>query len=144
MMGSQTSFSGQTTVQGKIEIETFFLMFVYAPAKFGINIEHLLSKFGHTRNEGDNVHGVIEKYTRIRKIFTQNEWSNLITDAKKTLPKYEVRTVKFDFIYDFRDLSSKLNWDKTVCTSRAKKSVSPGISKIKQIVISKEKLNQFQ
>ena len=47
-------------------------------------------------------------------------------------------------IYDFKDLSSQQNWNKTVATKKGKKSAPVGISKIKQILILKEKPNEIQ
>ena len=78
---------------GENRNKNVFSMLVYASAKLNIDIKYSFLEVGHTQNEGDSVHATIERYSRGRKIFTQNEWSSIITNAEKTSPTYEVRTV---------------------------------------------------
>ena len=47
-------------------------------------------------------------------------------------------------IFYFKELSTKLNWHKSVINKRSKKSVEPiGISKLKQVIVSKERPKQL-
>lgn len=88
-----------------------FAMYVLAAARFNIKITHVFLEKGHTHNEGDSMHSVIERKCKGNDIFTLQQWIGLIKTAKrsKTNP-YKVIEVKQDMIYDFKDLVSKQNW----------------------------------
>ena len=141
--GIKKFFFWSDNCAGQNRNRNVFSMFAYASAKFNIDIKYSFIEVGHTQNEGDSVHATIERYARGRKIFSQSEWSDVIKNAKQSSKQYEVRTVTFDQIYDFNDLMLKLNWEKTISTKKSKKQVPIGISKVKQILFSKERPNQM-
>ena len=95
-----------------------FAMFVFVCAKYNIDIKHTFLEAGHTQNESDSVHSMIERYSSKRKIFTLDEWREIIKAAKETGEKYDVIDVTYNMIYNFKDLAGKQNWNKTVVTKK--------------------------
>lgn len=65
---------------------------------------------GHTQSVGDTVHSVIEKASRKRTIFTQDEWATIIENAKVTEPKYTVHQITQNEIFDFSTESNSTFW----------------------------------
>lgn len=60
-------------------------VFLYASAKFNISIKHTFLEVGHTQNEGDSVYATIEKFAKNQKIYTPEDWIELIKRAKARL-----------------------------------------------------------
>lgn len=79
--------------------------------KFGVTITHRFLEKGHTQNEGDSVHSVIERAREHKIINTPEEWKLLIRWAKSENP-YKVRDLKREQVYDFKELLKKRNWAK--------------------------------
>lgn len=90
-------------------------MYVLAAARFNVEIRHVFLEKGHTQNEGDSMHSVIERKCNGHDIYSVHQWISLIKTAKrsKTNP-YKVVEVNQDMVFDFKDLVSKQNWDKDV------------------------------
>ena len=120
-----------------------FAMYVYASDKLKINIKHSFLEVGHTQNQVDSVHAAIERHAKGRQIFTHNEWCEIIKNSKTEKPFYSVINVNFKMIYDFKDLSSQQNWTRTVMKKNKPVNAILGISKFKQVFVSKEKPNQL-
>ena len=59
-----------------------FSMYLYASAKFNVNIKHTFLEVGHTQHEGDSVHARIERYVAGRKFDCPDEWISVISEAK--------------------------------------------------------------
>ena len=53
-------------------------------------ITHYFLEKGHTQNEGDSVHSVIEGATKRRNIYEPSQWYTLVALAKKANEPYEV------------------------------------------------------
>lgn len=49
---------------------------------------------GHTQSPGDSVHSTIERAARDKDIFTQDDWMNLMKQAKVEKTKYKVKQKK--------------------------------------------------
>nr|CAH7766804.1 unnamed protein product [Callosobruchus chinensis] len=89
-------------------------LYLYAVSTFR-NIESITHKFlvqGHTQNEGDNVHSLIEK--EIKKnlksgpIYTPQQYIPLIKCAKKSGKPFIIHELGFDFFKDLKHLQE--NW----------------------------------
>lgn len=129
---------------GQNRNKNVFSMYVYASLKFNINIRHSFLEAGHTQNEGDSVHAMIERHAKGKKIYDFSEWCDIIKGAKLTKPNYQVITVNYNMIFDFKDLSSQMNWGKTILINRKKQTCQLKILQVKQISVSKENVNQLQ
>ena len=53
-------------------------------------ITHIYMQAGHTQNEGDSMHAVIERSARFSNIFSPMQWYTLASTAKKTGNRYKV------------------------------------------------------
>lgn len=91
-----------------------FAMCVFAATKFGIHITHRYLEKGHTQNEGDSVHALIERKAKNKEIFTPQEWYELIRNAKVEGKKYQVIEINKEQVLDFNEFLGKQNWEKTV------------------------------
>lgn len=81
-----------------------FLMFMYASAKYKIKITHNFFEVGHTQNEGDSMHSVIERASKHIPVYTPSQWYLLARTACKKKPYY----VKEMHLNDFFDLKALL------------------------------------
>ncbi|XP_063390030.1 uncharacterized protein LOC134675631 [Cydia fagiglandana] len=79
------------------------------------NIHTITHKYlikGHTQNEGDNVHSLIEKEIKRNKksgpIYTPYQYVTLIKNSRKTGKPFHVMELTFDFFIDFQKLQE--NW----------------------------------
>lgn len=89
-----------------------FLMYMYACWKYNITITHRFLVVGHTQNEGDSMHALIEKRTKNVEIYTPEQWHMAIRMAKAAKP-YKVTEVSQELIFDFKScLPLFNNWKK--------------------------------
>ncbi|XP_061723773.1 uncharacterized protein LOC133530002 [Cydia pomonella] len=89
-----------------------FLMYMYACWKYNISIVHRFMVVGHTQNEGDSMHALIERKTKNINIYTPEQWYMAMRMAKTEKP-YEVIEVSQDSIFDFKAcLKLFSNWKK--------------------------------
>ena len=112
-------------------------MYVLASVLINVTIQHRFLKQGHTQNEGDSVHALIEKKSSNEKIYVPNHWYEIIRKAKITDPKYSVIELSLEKNYNFKDSVSKQNWDK----NQNKKNVS--WSQVKDLKIDKNLTNKL-
>lgn len=89
-------------------------MYYYAVSTLSIkSITHTFLVRGHTQNEADSVHSVIEKNIRQAKksgpIYTPDQYVALIRNAKKTGNSFIVNEMSFDSFYDLKLLSNDIN-----------------------------------
>lgn len=89
-----------------------FYMYAHAAKEFGVTITHRFLEKGHTQNEGDSVHSVIERAAEHKIIYTPDEWKLLVRWAKVTGESYEVIDVNQSMIFDFKDKLKNNNWVK--------------------------------
>lgn len=85
------------------------------------NVQSITHKFlvtGHTQNEGDSMHSVIEKEKkRVLKgtnIYVPSQWIPVIALAKKTGKSYSVHEVEQSDIFDLKALTSKIGNNFTI------------------------------
>lgn len=88
-----------------------FLLSVYAYAVNKLRVKSITHKFlirGHSQNEGDNVHSVIEKqikrYLQSGPIYIPEQYKTLIGTAKKTGKPYKVIEMTHNKFYDVKAL----------------------------------------
>lgn len=96
-------------------------MSAYAYAVTKLRVKSITHKFlirGHSQNEGDNVHSVIEKqikrYLQSGPIYIPEQYKTLIGTAKKTGKPYAVIEMTHDKFYDVKALQESwgTNFDK--------------------------------
>uniref|UniRef100_A0A6P7G4Q1 Uncharacterized protein LOC114337629 n=1 Tax=Diabrotica virgifera virgifera TaxID=50390 RepID=A0A6P7G4Q1_DIAVI len=87
-----------------------FSLYVYAAKKFSISITHRFLEKGHTQNEGDSVHSVIERASETKMIYTPDEW-RLLVKWSKILPKniseiqyFKFMSLGYKYVYVFKTL----------------------------------------
>lgn len=80
-----------------------FVFFFYAlfSAKHSVDVTHSFLVKGHTQNEGDSVHSVIERSLKKRTLFTPCQIYESIKNARKRKP-YHVIEVGVEDLYDFK------------------------------------------
>lgn len=93
-----------------------FILSLYYYAVSTLPIKSITHKFlirGHTQNEADSVHSVIEKNIRRAKksgpIYTPDQYVALIRNAKKTGNSFTVTEMSYDSFYDLKLLSNDIN-----------------------------------
>ncbi|CAF4755652.1 unnamed protein product [Pieris macdunnoughi] len=91
-----------------------FSMYVYAAKKFNIYITHRFLQKGHTQNEGDSVHSVIERASQTKTIYSPHEWRLLVRWAKNEGEPYVVRNVTQNDVFDFKCLVINKVWMKDI------------------------------
>lgn len=99
---------------GQNKNRMIFSLYFYAVTKLQ-NIRSITHKYlitGHTQNEGDNVHSVIEKQiTRYKKsapIYAPHQYVTLIRQAKKTGNAYNVIEMSHENFFDLKNLAESL------------------------------------
>lgn len=97
-------------------------MYLYAVEKFAINsITHKYLIRGHTQNEGDAVHSVIEKSLKKAKnsgpIYVPDQYIAIIRNAKKRGNPYKVIELSYQDFVDLKILSDELKFNYTKNTN---------------------------
>ncbi|XP_055705258.1 uncharacterized protein LOC129803000 [Phlebotomus papatasi] len=98
---------------------------------FKIDITHRYLERGHTQNEADSVHALIERKTKNQTIFVPNQWYSLIRNAKKKEAPYEVEEMCMEDFLTFKILLEGAN-----TTKNSKKENVPWL-KIREIQVQK-------
>lgn len=88
-----------------------FAFYAQIAKKFQINVNHIYLEKGHTQNEGDSVHSVIERAKKGKKIFVPSQWYSLIHCAKRTGNPYNVIEMEQRNFYNFRTIMEKFSWE---------------------------------
>lgn len=106
--------------------------YVWASRKYGFQITQRYMTKGHTVNEADCVHSVIEKRARHREFFCPKDYFELIRFAKLTRPFYSVVEMDKNHFFDYRPLlqMAKLEMDdkeKRFFISKVKEMVFIGL-----------------
>ena len=108
---------------------------MYALANFKIkSISHKFLITGHTQNENDSVHSVIEKeikkYLRSGPIYVPEQYIGLIRTARKKGTPYKINELSYNDFYDLKNLANE-------CGSRFTKNTEGETVKISDIKIIK-------
>ncbi|KAL4716699.1 hypothetical protein ACJJTC_004818 [Scirpophaga incertulas] len=99
-----------------------FIVALYLYAVTHLNINSITHKFlikGHTQNEGDNIHSLIEKeITKNLKsgpIYSPHQYVAIIKNAKKSGKKFSVHELTFESFLDLKKLQEDwgFNFNKT-------------------------------
>ncbi|KAL4083738.1 hypothetical protein QTP88_029054 [Uroleucon formosanum] len=79
------------------------------------NLKTITHKFlirGHTQNEGDSVHSVIEKQIKLSlkssPIYTAYQYAQIIRDSKKKAPFFKVEELDHSNFFNFKDYTSRI------------------------------------
>lgn len=92
-----------------------FAMYAYASKMFNITINHHFFEVGHSQNEGDAMHALIERRKKYRVIYVPQQWVALIRCAKSTGSPYVVKEANQNDILDYKQLLSFYkNWDRDI------------------------------
>ena len=67
-------------------------------------ITHHFFVRGHSQSEGDSVHARIENETKLKEIYTPNEWMMCVQNAKLTDPRYTVEELHTEEVMDLKKL----------------------------------------
>ncbi|CAG9827115.1 unnamed protein product [Diabrotica balteata] len=95
-------------------IAEIFLMFAHASVTLDLEISHRFLEIGHTQNENDSMHAVIEvAKKRHSNIYTPNQWIILIKMAKVTPLQYRVKGMSQEDCFSFKPVVQKQNWKST-------------------------------
>lgn len=91
-------------------------MYHFAVTKLNINsIQHNFLIHGHTQNEGDTAHSVIEKaITRVKKsgpIYIPELYISIIRGAKKTGKPFLVKEMNYSDFVDLEALTDNINFN---------------------------------
>jgi len=104
------------------------------------NIKTITHKYlikGHTQNEGDSVHSLIErqckKQLKSGPIYTPEAFVSIIRTAKKTGEPYHVHELCYEDFYDIKSLCTQIGVNITVNTeNEAVKFMSIKIMKVEK------------
>lgn len=123
-----------------------FLLSAYAYAVHKWSVKSITHKFlirGHSQNEGDNVHSVIEKqvkrFLQSGPIYIPEQYKTLIGSAKKTGKPYIVREMTHDKFYDIKALQE--SWGTNFNIDEEKKQIK--WHDIKVLRVEKEHPEEF-
>jgi len=97
---------GRTTVRAKTKVN-FLLpctMYTWVAAQLKVKIVHRYMERGHTQNEADNIHQVIEKASKPRDVNHPDQWYDIIQKAKVQREAYIVVKL-MEHIHDFHELA---------------------------------------
>lgn len=91
-----------------------FIVSLYLYAVANLNINSIIHKFlikGHTQNEADNIHSLIEKEIkrnlRSGPIYSPHQYVTLIKNAKKTPPPFLVHELTYESFFDLKHLQEE-------------------------------------
>lgn len=89
-----------------------YSMWEYAAFTLKLKITHRFLERGHTQNEGDSMHAVIENAKKGKVIYTPDQWVTLIRCAKVKGEPYTVFEMSYNDFLDFKPLveNTFLNW----------------------------------
>lgn len=111
-----------------------YAMWEHAAFTLKIKIKHTFLEKGHTQNEGDSMHAVIENSKKHKIIYVPNQWITLVRCAKIYGNPYLVYELSYEDFLDFKPLveNSEFNWK----TSTDKQIIK--WNSVKQITVSYE------
>lgn len=87
-----------------------FAFYTYAAKKYGVTITHRFLERGHTQNEADSVHALIERNAKNKLIYTPEQWYALVRWSKVNPPYYHVVEMSITDFYNFKKLLEGKNW----------------------------------
>lgn len=109
-----------------------FAFYMYIAHKLNVSIKHTFLEKGHTQQEGDSVHALIERSSKSKMIYTPLEWFSLVRWAKQDGKPYNVIEMKHTDFFDYKQLLTGRNWAKNINGAIVK------WNKIKEVRISSQ------
>ena len=97
---------------GQNRNRVIYSLYMLASRKFNIDITHRFLESGHTQQEADSVHALIERSCKGKIIYTPEQWYALVRWAKTNSSPYKVTEVTQDMLFDFKTLLDNRNWKK--------------------------------
>lgn len=86
-------------------------LYSYIAAKFSINISHNYFEVGHSQNEGDAMHALIERRKKNQIIYVPEQWITLVRCAKSSGKPYIVTELHNKNIFNFKKImETQPNW----------------------------------
>lgn len=73
------------------------------------NDHRTLLEVGHTQCDGNSMHAAIERESKDKSVWTQDQWCDIMKDAKID-NKYAVHNVDQDGIFDFHEFADNFEW----------------------------------
>lgn len=110
--GYDTFLFWSDNCSGQNRNRVVYSMFLTLSKQFNVNITHRFLEQGHTQNEGDSVHALIEKQSKGKLIYTPQQWYALVRWAKISGKPYKVFEVDQSQIFDYKPLLNGRNWKK--------------------------------
>ena len=103
-------YSDNCTAQNKNRY--YLTMLWICLQKFGLrSITPKYLEKGHTQNEGDSIHAIVERASRKISIYSPSQWSAVIKTARLAQP-YIVKDMSLQDFFDFKELSNLIrNFD---------------------------------
>ncbi|CAH1640749.1 unnamed protein product [Spodoptera littoralis] len=114
-----------------------FFLYTYCAKKFNVSIKHRFLEKGHTQNEGDSVHALIEREAANTTIYTPDEWRLLVRWAKSTGKPYEVRNMTRNNFFDLKSYVNNKIWSKNT------EGVKVTWNCVKQVFVDKSEPNKL-
>ncbi|KAK3928221.1 DNA polymerase III subunit delta [Frankliniella fusca] len=87
-------------------------MYVMASIRFGLKKTHRYLEPGHTQMQCDAMHARIETHMKNTDVFSPSQWIAAMKTAKVNKPKYIVKEMSQEELFDFTDLASYQEWSK--------------------------------
>ncbi|KAI8435869.1 hypothetical protein MSG28_004078 [Choristoneura fumiferana] len=109
--------------------------YMFLSKKYNVDITHRFLERGHTQNEGDSVHALIEKESKGKMIFTPDQWYALVRWAKTTGKPYNVIELTQQDVFDYKPLLDERNW------KRDTTNINVMWNKVKEVRVEKDAPN---
>ncbi|CAD0198036.1 unnamed protein product [Chrysodeixis includens] len=95
-------------------------MYLYAAKLLKVHVCHRFLEKGHTQQEGDSVHALIERSSKRKMIYTPLEWYTCVRWCKGNEKPYEVIEVSANDILDFKSHTNQYTWTKNLNNEKVK------------------------
>ena len=89
-----------------------FALYLFAAAKFKMEITHRFFESGHSQNEGDSMHACIERALKNKVIYTPEQMYAIVANAKQTGEKYKLKEMQQSDFFNVKMLINGRNWHK--------------------------------
>ncbi|KAL4716554.1 hypothetical protein ACJJTC_010218 [Scirpophaga incertulas] len=114
-----------------------FFIYTYCAKKFNVSIKHRFLEKGHTQNEGDSVHALIEREAEKKTIYTPDEWRLLVRWAKTTGVPYDVQNITQNKIFELKTHVNNRIWCKNT------DGVKVSWNSVKEVFVDKSEPNKL-
>lgn len=120
LRGAQDIRLWSDNCNGQNRNRVVYSLYMYASKKYNIDITHRFLESGHTQQEADSVHALIERSAKGKIIYTPDQWYALVRWAKTNNEPYNVIEVSQDMIYDLKELLQNRNFKKNTLNQDVK------------------------